>query len=175
LIQIKKVALSDLETLRDISRQTFFETFASENTAEDMQAYLDKNLNLPQLTIELTNSNSEFYFAILNNDIIGYLKINRGDAQTELKNSQALEIERIYVSKQFQGKDIGKTLYNTALQRAIEIHAPYIWLGVWEKNLKAIHFYKKNGFVEFDKHVFKLGADEQTDILMKVDLVNLKR
>lgn len=169
-IEIRKARLSDLETLQQLSRQTFFDAFSSENTAEDMQSYLDKSFNNEQLKRELSNPESGFYFAVFENKFIGYLKINTGTAQTELKNKEALEIERIYVSKDFQGKQIGKLLFDKAIQLAKEIQAPYLWLGVWEKNAKAIHFYKKNGLVEFDKHLFKLGEDVQTDILMKIAL-----
>ena len=69
--------------------------------------------------------------------------------------------------KEYQGKHIGQLLYNKALYVANEKMVDYLWLGVWEENLKAINFYKKNGFVEFDKHIFKLGEDEQTDLMMK--------
>lgn len=162
--------MSDLETLKRVGRQTFFESFSADNTEKDMQEYLDNNFSTEKLRKELNNPNSSFYLALTDNKTIGYLKINTGDAQTELKNIQALEIERIYVSKQFQGKQIGKLLFNKALQLAKEMHAPYLWLGVWEKNTKAILFYKKNGLAEFDKHIFKLGADEQTDLLMKMEL-----
>lgn len=60
--------------------------------------------------------------------------------------------------------------YEKAMQIARQTNADYVWLGVWEKNPRAINFYKKNGFVEFDKHIFKLGNDEQTDIMMRLQL-----
>ena len=91
-------------------------------------------------------------------------------AQTELKENIGLEIERIYVLKEFHGKNVGQILYDTAFEVAKRINAEYLWLGVWEHNPRAINFYKKNGFVEFDKHIFKLGDDEQTDIMMKLKL-----
>ena len=160
-IKIKKAVTADLETLKQIGRQTFYESFSADNTEKDMQEYLDENFSTEKLTNELNNPYSSFYIALANNQTIGYLKINTGDAQTELKNIQALEIERIYISKEFQGKQIGKLLFDKALQLAKEIHAPYLWLGVWEKNTKAIQFYKKNGLVEFDKHMFKLGSTEK--------------
>jgi ribosomal protein S18 acetylase RimI-like enzyme len=103
-------------------------------------------------------------------EVVGYLKLNFGQSQTELKDSKALEIERIYVLKEFQGKNIGQLLYEKAIQIANQNNAEYVWLGVWEENEKAIKFYTKNGFVAFDKHIFKLGDDEQTDIMMKLTL-----
>jgi ribosomal protein S18 acetylase RimI-like enzyme len=169
-VEIKKVALSEIDELQTFSRKTFFETFAAENTESDMKKYLDENLSIDFLTIELMIPESEFYFALIDNKVIGYLKVNSGQAQTELKDQKALEIERIYVLKDFHGKKVGQILFDTALQIAARIKADYVWLGVWEKNPRAINFYKKNGFIEFDSHIFKLGGDEQTDIMMKLNL-----
>lgn len=172
-IKISKVTSADISQLHAISRQTFDETFADHNTADDMQKYLDNNLSTNKLTNELIDPNSEFYFALVNNKVIGYLKINHGQAQTELKDKSSLEIERIYVLKDFHGKRVGQVLYNKAIDIATQTNAEYVWLGVWEKNPRAINFYKKNGFVEFDKHIFKLGNDEQTDIMMRLKLKRL--
>lgn len=169
-IKISKVTLADIFRLQLISKQTFAETFTEHNTAEDMQFYLDHNLSIDKLSEELREQNSEFYFALVDNNVIAYLKINFGPAQTELKDKSSLEIERIYVLKDFHGKKIGQVLYNKAIEIAKRLNCEYVWLGVWEKNQRAIHFYKKNGFVEFDKHIFKLGNDEQTDIMMRLKL-----
>ncbi|MCC7454007.1 MAG: GNAT family N-acetyltransferase [Crocinitomix sp.] len=169
-IVIRKITIADLVELQTISKQTFFETFADHNAADDMQKYLDNNLSVDQLKVELSDENSEFYFASSDNKVIGYLKINFGPAQTEIKDKSALEIERIYVLKDFHGKKVGQILFNKVIDIAKQTKAGYIWLGVWEKNLRAINFYKKNGFLEFDKHIFRLGDDEQTDIMMRLTL-----
>jgi ribosomal protein S18 acetylase RimI-like enzyme len=169
-IQIKRISVIDVEDLQIISKQTFFETFANENSESDMKNYLDENLSLDTLKKELFNTKSEFYVLSFNEKIIGYLKLNFGEAQTELKNNTSLEIERIYVLKEFHGQNMGQLLYNKALEIATKLSIKEIWLGVWEKNKRAISFYKKNGFIEFDTHIFKLGNDEQIDIMMKLTL-----
>jgi ribosomal protein S18 acetylase RimI-like enzyme len=169
-IKIKKVTLADIVQLQEIGRRTFAETFSSTNTEENMKAYLEEGFSNAKLSAELDNPNSEFYFATLNNTVIGYLKINFGLAQTELKDDKALEIERIYVLQDFHGKKVGQLLYDQAIHLAKEKKADYVWLGVWEKNHRAIQFYTKNGFVEFDQHIFVLGDDEQTDIMMKLEI-----
>ncbi|WP_320053754.1 GNAT family N-acetyltransferase [uncultured Acetobacteroides sp.] len=166
-IEVKRASVNDIEALQAIGRQTFFETFSAENTAEDMQKYLSEGFSDKKLAAELGDPNSEFYLALLDGSVIGYLKLNYGPSQTEIKDSEALEIERIYVLKEFHGKKVGQLLYAKAMQVAQQMNASYVWLGVWEKNPRAINFYRKNGFVEFDKHVFQLGNDEQTDIMMK--------
>ena len=169
-INIKRVSLRDINQLQNIGRQTFFETFSKGNTEENMAKYLAEGFSIEKLMEEIKNENSELYFAILEGNIIGYLKLNFGRSQTEIKDNKALEIERIYVLKDFHGKNVGQVLYDKAIGIAKEKSADYVWLGVWEENPRAIRFYKKNGFVEFDKHIFKLGEDEQTDIMMKLKL-----
>jgi ribosomal protein S18 acetylase RimI-like enzyme len=169
-IVIRKINLVDLPQLQKISKTTFSETFAEHNTKEDLEKYLKESFASEKLIAELANPNAAFYFAALNEEVIGYLKINFGDAQTELKDNKAVEIERIYVLQAYHGKKIGQLLYNKAIEIAREHGAHYVWLGVWEENHRALQFYKKNGFVPFDTHIFKLGNDEQTDIMMKLAL-----
>lgn len=168
--EITKVSLNDIDQLQKIGRQTFYETFATRNTEENMTKYLDEAFSLEKLTTELNDNNAEFYFAAMDEKIVGYLKLNFGHSQTEIKDDRGVEIERIYVLKEYQGKKVGQSLYEKAVNIAKQKNADYVWLGVWKENLRAINFYKKNGFVEFDKHIFKLGNDEQTDILMKLKL-----
>ncbi|TKC07949.1 GNAT family N-acetyltransferase [Pedobacter polaris] len=169
-IDIKKISLSEIDQLQIISRQTFYETFSASNTEENMKNYLDEGFSINKLKAELSDENAEFYSASIENNVIGYLKLNFGASQTELKDDKALEIERIYVLKDFHGKKVGQILYDKAIEVAKQKNADYVWLGVWEENPRAINFYKKNGFIEFDKHIFKLGNDEQTDIMMKLKL-----
>lgn len=171
-IQLQEISLNEIDQLQKIGRQTFQETFSESNSEENMKNYLEEGFSKEKLTKELSNKDSQFYFAKLENEVIGYLKINFGESQTELKDEKSLEIERIYVSKEFHGKKVGQLLYEKAIQIAKEKKVDYVWLGVWEENLRAISFYTKNGFVEFDKHIFKLGDDEQTDIMMKLKLSN---
>ena len=171
-ITVQKISISDLQALQKIGRQTFYETFAPSNSEENISKYLEEGFSEDKLTTELEDPNAEFYFATLDDEVIGYLKLNFGASQTELKDEKALEIERIYVLQEFHGKKVGQILYNKAIEVAKDKNSDYVWLGVWEENPRAIGFYKKNGFEEFDKHIFKLGADEQTDIMMKLKLNN---
>ena len=169
-IRIKRVTGNEVDQLQKIARLTFAETFASGNSEENMKRYLEKGFSADKLKEELADNNSEFYFAFLDNQVIGYLKVNFGQSQTELKDENAIEIERIYVLKEFHGKKVGQVLYEKAIEISKQRNVDYIWLGVWEENPRALRFYQKNGFVEFDKHNFKLGNDEQTDITMKLTL-----
>ncbi len=169
-IVINKIGIEQIELLQQIGRQTFEETFAESNSAKNMAKYIEEAYSYEKLSAELNNPDSFFYFAMLDEKAIGYLKLNMGGSQTELKDNDALEIERIYVLKSFQGKKVGQMLFDKAITIAKESQVAYVWLGVWEENKRALQFYSKNGFVEFDQHVFVLGDEAQTDIMMKLEL-----
>ena len=162
-MKIRKVNIHDIDKLKEIGKLTFAETFSSENSEEDMREYLEEGFSTEKLKTELTDKKAEFYFAELGDKVTGYLKVNFGQSQTEMKSENTLEIERIYVLKEFHGKKVGQTLYNKAIELAKEKSVDYVWLGVWEHNPRAIRFYEKNGFVVFDKHIFKLGTDGSDD------------
>jgi ribosomal protein S18 acetylase RimI-like enzyme len=165
--KIDQISKDSILQLQKISKQTFIETYSSANTNENMMRYVEEEFSLDKLEAEVEDKNSKFYFAKLGSQVVGYLKVNIGDAQTEKIKANTLEIQRIYVLKQYQVKGIGKSLYEQAIKIAKENKVDFVWLGVWEENPKAIRFYEKLGFEAFDKHVFKLGEDLQTDIMMK--------
>jgi ribosomal protein S18 acetylase RimI-like enzyme len=166
-IEIRPIIAAEIPLLQELSRNTFSETFSSVNSAENMQQYLEQNLSIEKLTEEWQNEHTRFYFALRDNQLLGYLKLNTGNAQTELRDSLALEIERIYVLQAYHGQQVGQVLFEKAMEVAAQEQAQYIWLGVWEENKRALRFYEKNGFTVFDKHIFRLGNDEQTDLMMK--------
>ncbi|MFF2458727.1 GNAT family N-acetyltransferase [Peribacillus simplex] len=163
---IKKCTLEDSRELQEISYETFNETFKHQNSAENMNAYLEKAFDLIQLEKELSNSSSQFFFVYFNNEVAGYLKVNTNDAQTEQMGDESLEIERIYIKKKYQKHGLGKYLLNKAMEIAMESDKKKIWLGVWEKNENAIAFYKQIGFVQSGAHSFYMGDEEQMDLIM---------
>ncbi len=169
-LTFKKCISDDIHILHDFSYRTYNETFAHMNTPSNMEAYLEQSFNLNRLHSELLDNNSLFYLLYADGELTGYLKLNESPAQTDINDIQSLEIERIYVAKEFQGKGLGSVLMNMAVDIANMRKKIYIWLGVWEKNDKAILFYKKNGFYKFGTHSFFMGEDEQTDFVMRKNL-----
>lgn len=162
--------LLDVETVRDFAERTFVHTFAHLNTKEDMDAYVHKAFSIDKVRTELSNADSSFYFVYADDVLAGYLKLNEELAQTDVFDEHSLEIERIYVSIDFQGKGIGTYLMNEAIRIANERGKEYVWLGVWEKNEHALQFYEKHGFVKIGTHKFVFGNEEQLDYIMKKDL-----
>ncbi|NPC90749.1 GNAT family N-acetyltransferase [Bacillus sp. WMMC1349] len=170
-IKLKKCTLEDLRKLQDISYETFKETFKHQNSPESINAYLEKAFNLKQLERELSDAFSQFFFVYFDHEVVGYLKVNTNDAQSEKMGDELLEIERIYIKNKFQKHGLGKSLLNKAVEIAQEHNKKKIWLGVWEKNENAIAFYKKTGFIQTGAHSFYLGDEEQIDYIMTKTLI----
>ncbi|MBQ4802288.1 GNAT family N-acetyltransferase [Aquimarina sp. MMG015] len=170
-LKIINVLPKDSRKLLEIGRQTFYDAFGPPyNTPENIDYYLNQSFTLEKITSEVLNPESQFFFTLYKDEIIGYFKLNTGKAQTELIKGESIEIERIYVIKEYQGKGIGQQLLDTIILIAKHQKKDFIWLGVWDENTDAIRFYERNGFKTFDKHSFMLGTDKQTDIMMKLVL-----
>jgi len=167
---ITKVIATDIDTLVAFSRKTFFDAFLHLNKPEDMEAYACVAFNVDKLLSEVNNRDSAFYFAWLDDELVGYIKLNYTSAQTEFQDKNAVEVERIYVLSSAQGKQIGKQLLEFAEALVRKANLQYIWLGVWDNNHNAIRFYERHGFKAFSTHDFFLGNDRQTDILMQKEL-----
>lgn len=166
-MEIKQCTVDMVEELAAIGRRTFAETFVDGNTAEDMEKFLTETYNVKRLTEELQNPDSITFMAYEGDTVLGYLKLNRGAAQTEKGYDNSLEIQRIYVVEEAKGKGIGSCFMEIAETQAKKWNLSYIWLGVWEHNPKAIRFYESRGFTKFSEHVFVVGDDRQIDWLMR--------
>ncbi|MGN1386314.1 MAG: GNAT family N-acetyltransferase [Bacillus sp. (in: firmicutes)] len=165
-IAIRACTPDDVHKLQEISIETFTDTFQDDNKPEHLHAYLERAYNLPQLKRELAHACSQFFFVQFNDEIAGYLKVNVADAQSEEMGDEAIEVERIYIRKNYQKAGLGKHLLTKAFDVAKEQNKKTIWLGVWEKNTNAIAFYEKLGFVRTGAHSFYMGDEEQIDYIM---------
>jgi GNAT superfamily N-acetyltransferase len=170
-IRIIKADLSHANLLSKLGAVTFSETFAHQNNPDDFNNYLQKSFNNEQIEKELNESGSTFLIAYYGAELGGYMRLRESDElQDKFPGKRLLELQRIYSLKNFIGKGIGKGLLNFAINFAKENGFDILWLGVWEHNHHANQFYKHFGFESFDSHVFMIGNDAQTDILMKLKI-----
>ena len=166
-LHIQKITFKESQELAHFSASTFYETFASYNTKEDMDQYLLEKCSKEKLADELSDANNHFFFARMNSEIVGYIKLRTSVFPSELETKNCIEIERIYLAAAFHGKKIGAQLMQFCLNYGKERNFSILWLAVWEHNTKAYEFYKKWGFEKFGEHIFILGKDKQNDILLK--------
>lgn len=165
----------DASLIADISRQTFYDTFAADNTEENMTKFLGEQFTKGRLMLEVGLPENIFMLAESDDKVAGYVKLREGKKRPEFGSDPAIEIARIYVAKDFLGKGVGKLLMQASLDIAKQKEKKIIWLGVWEKNSRAISFYTSWGFRKFGECDFLLGNDLQHDWLMKKELMTEDR
>lgn len=169
-LSIRYATKEDAALIADISRQTFYDTFAADNTKENMDKFLKEQFTKGRLMLEVGAQENSFLLAYSDDKVAGYVKLREGKVQAELKGLAAIEIARIYVVKEFLGKGVGASLMQACFDIANQKSKQVIWLGVWEKNKRAIDFYLKYAFEKFGECDFLLGDDVQHDWLMKKTL-----
>jgi len=165
-IKVRRIEKNELAQLSTIAKKTFFNTFINTCTAEDMIGFLEENYNDEKLLSELNNSSYHYFFATINNEVVGYLLFAEEYKHLSiLQQWKALELKRIYVLQQYQGKGVAQALMNFYMDFAIKNNYEVVWLGVWEQNEKAKAFYAKYGFIDSGyTHDFPIGNTPQTDV-----------
>lgn len=166
-IDIKEVDYSDLPKLHRLSVETFNDTFRN-NQTDEFPDYTNKNYSYGQLTSEIINPKSFFYFIYYNHKLAGYLKLNINDAQSQNMGQDALEIDRIYIRHGFQYIGLEKKLLDLAVKKAHKFNKKVIWSSVWEHDSSILHFYDQFGFKTIEKQPFTLAGQAEHDLVMEV-------
>lgn len=166
-VEVRHVTMPDLPALVLLARQTFEDSFAADNTPENMAWYLEQAFTIDKITAEIDEPGSQYFVAEKDRRLVGYARVRESDEVKNVLTESSLELQRIYVDKNSQGLRVGVSLLQACIDYARTNRCSWLWLGVWERNFKAQEFYKKWGFEKFGEHVFQMGDDPQTDWLMK--------
>lgn len=166
-VTIRRGTLADAALLSELGARTFSETFAADNTPEDLAAYVAMSFNVAQQTAELEDPASTFLIAEVDGHAAGYAKLHDGEPEKGVEGAKPIELVRLYVSRDWLGRGVGQELMRACIDEARQAGHETIWLGVWERNARAQAFYRKWNFRAVGEHMFQLGADLQRDILME--------
>ena len=169
-VTIRPVHADELPLLQRISINAFVDTFLAFKTADDLADYVEGAYGADTLAQELADPEAAFYFIEVNREVVGYLKLSVGYAQTEAQRADSLEVQRIYLLPSYQGRGLGSLLMSFALTQAQKLGKTRAWLGVWGHNEPAKALYAKFGFKKFGHHTFVIGSDHQTDELWERDV-----
>jgi ribosomal protein S18 acetylase RimI-like enzyme len=169
-ITVRKATLHDGKILAELGAKTFYDTFRAYNTEEDMQTYIRKSYGVDLVDKNLANNTIQYFIAYDEQTPVGYTKLIKYVSNEKLIGTKNIELEKIYVLKEYLDKKVGKELMVSAIQYAREEAFDILFLGVWQDNERAIHFYKNFGFETFTTRVFQLGNQLCDDYLMKLEL-----
>lgn len=169
VIHMRPATSADAEPLAALAERTFRDTFAADNSSDDMDAYVRASFALDQVRAELADPASAFILACATSESspIGYAKLRTGTSDPSVQGPTPIELERLYVDHRVIGHGVGAALMQASLDHARSRGHETLWLGVWERNARASAFYQKWGFRIVGDHVFQLGTDAQRDLIME--------
>jgi len=171
-ILIREGGPDDAKLLTDLAYKTFWDAFAHhpKNAPDDLAHYMRQAFNLEQITAELADPKNLFLIAEIEGEPAGYAKLTFDYIEPGITAEKPVELNRLYSHQRFLGEGVGQRLMDECFARAREAGCDAMWLGVWEYNPRAQRFYEKNGFRVVGQHVFQLGSDAQTDLLMQREI-----
>jgi diamine N-acetyltransferase len=164
---IRQGEIQDAALLAELAARTFSETFALDNTPENMAAYLAATFSPAQFAADLADPRGVFQMAETNGVAVGYAMLRSGTVPEQVTGERPIELVRLYVSRDSLGSGVGAALMQACLDEAKQRGHQTLWLGVWEHNNRAQAFYRKWNFREVGTHLFQLGDDPQMDLLME--------
>ena len=167
MIRLRKAKIEEVPAVRELAIEVYTDTFAGHNTPENLATFFKDSYDLDKLKKEYHESDSALYVALDDLKIIGFLRLRKNSEVDHYLGANHLELHRLYIHRDYHGSEVSKMLMGEALAYAAGRNYEWIWLGVWEKNLRAQKFYTKWGFERFGEHIFQMGDDPQTDWLMK--------
>lgn len=162
-ITIRRAGPSDASALAELAARTFAETFAADNSPEDLNAHLHSSYGLEQQSAELADPDVLTLLAYRNAELIGFAQVRRIPAPSCVVEEHPIEVHRFYLARSAQGTGVAAPLMQEVRAAAEELGGHHLWLGVWERNPRAVAFYVKSGFAKVGSHDFLVGSDRQTD------------
>src|SRR5450631_4153992 len=162
-VRIRVGSETDAPALAAFAARTFQETFGPHNRPEDLHAHLSKAFGITQQAQELTNPNMVTLLAYDDATLVAFAQLRRQDPPPGITIVRPIELYRFYVDRPAHGKGVAQRLMQTVYAQARSFDGQSLWLGVWERNPRAIAFYQKVGFVDRGSHDFFVGSDRQTD------------
>jgi GNAT superfamily N-acetyltransferase len=169
-ISIRQASLSDTPIIVSLGRKTFVETYGDTNNKSAVAAYVDKMFNNDRIKQEINTYGERFFIAFVGDLPVGFTKLSENRIPRGLNGKKKIQVERIYVLKEYQGFKIGTELIEKVMQVAKDEGYKIVWLSVWQKNNKAIQFYQRAGFVIYETDIFQFGEDVHEDFLMKKEI-----
>jgi len=171
-LAIRQATIDDAKVLTELAYTTFWDAFAHhpKNAPDDLNHYMRQAFNVEQIAVELADDKNIFLIAEIGDDAAGYSKIIIDNIEPGITAEHPVELSRLYAHQKHLGQGVGQRLMDASFERARVEDRDVMWLGVWEYNPRAQRFYEKNGFRVVGSHVFLLGKDPQTDLLMQREL-----
>jgi ribosomal protein S18 acetylase RimI-like enzyme len=172
---IRRADEEDARELSELAERTFRAAFAGSNTEANMQAHCALTYGEALQLAEIRQACRETWVAEAGGRLAAYVQLRLDATCPAISGERPVEIQRFYVDAAHHGAGLAHELMAHVLARAEAAESATLWLGVWERNPRALAFYRKWGFAVVGEHIFRLGDDRQRDLVMRRDVQSTER
>ena len=166
-LRVRPASAGDAVILSQFMRRTFQDQYARDNTADNLQRYLHQSYSPSIQLKEIESGRHPVLLGEVDGVLAAFAQLRLGGPRPPcVEQSRCIELWRFYVDRPWQGRGVSWNLMSQVKREAGERGAPALWLGVWERNPRAIAFYRKNGFGQIGTQLSSVGADPQTDLVL---------
>ncbi|HUF80787.1 MAG TPA: GNAT family N-acetyltransferase [Burkholderiales bacterium] len=167
-VSIRRALAEDAVAVALLAGRSFRDAFGTDNTPDDIEDYIRESFAMERVREEMLDASNIFLLAFTAASVspVGYAKLRTGETEPSVTGPDPLELHRLYLEQGAIGFGVGAALMRASLDAAWHGGYRTLWLGVWERNPRAIAFYERWGFVVTGQHEFQLGSDRQTDLIM---------
>jgi ribosomal protein S18 acetylase RimI-like enzyme len=169
-LHIRRAIAADAADIAEFGARVFAETFAADNTPDDLAAYLASAFGEHVQRAEIDNAQNVYLLATIAGVVCAIALVELGATDPAVTGPAPVRIERFYVDFAHHGRGVAPALMDACVETARSLGGHTLWLGVWEKNRRAIRFYEKHGFHDVGTQIFMMGSDTQTDRVMARDV-----
>ena len=174
MVTIRRAVSADAAPLASLAESTFRETFAAENSPQNMTLHCAQNFSAEIQGREIADPQSITFLAEVDGTLVGFAQLRLAQSSRYVPGMRPSELHRIYVLSQWHGRGVAQSLMRAVAETAAQEDSDCVWLGVWEHNSKALAFYRKRGFRVVGDHTFMLGRDQQRDLLLAAQVNELQ-
>ena len=165
--RLRRAETGDARLVAQLGARLFEQAFGAANDPDDMRAYIASAFTVDGQALELADADRAVWIAEdAGRAAIGYAAVRRGGTAAGVQGERPAELQRLYVDQTWHGRGVGDALMGACIEQARTWHCDVIWLGVWERNPRAIAFYERIGFRSVGRQTFTLGRDVQRDLVM---------
>ena len=160
---IRQATLDDVEILCRLGATTFRETYRAISDPREVDEYADEHFTQARVEAWFRRPCARTLLAFAADAPVGYAHVRSAKVPDCIADRKAVELSRLYLLASAQGTGLGGALMTAALAEIAALGGRTVWLGAYDRNVKALDFYARRGFVQVGTHEFEFGGQVYAD------------
>jgi GNAT superfamily N-acetyltransferase len=154
---LRKAAPADAPALSAFASKAFRDTYRDIDDPRDIALYAAEHLSPQAIAAVIGDSASVILLAEVGSILAGYAILSRSEPPSCVVGPDSIELARFYLGATFIGCGYGRELMHAVHAEARQLGARTLWLGVYDRNVRAVRFYERSGMARVGGKEFLFG------------------